>query len=166
MLLEPADFFKNVNKIKTLPGSKLSSDFLPQTTYQVQDPSYVSVVCLSPQFPLLLCLPHSLHFSRAGLGTVLWTCHACSQLRELSPFCSRHLEYSASHLPVAFSPHTVSSVQISLPLNSWPSLSSSSFFPKTYHQLNLHSVFTIFPTPVSSMRVSSLSLLCRTVPGK
>lgn len=64
-------FFFNVNKIKTLPGSKLSSDFLPQSTDQVQDPSYVSVVCLSPQFPLLLCLPHSLHFSRAGLGTVL-----------------------------------------------------------------------------------------------
>lgn len=40
------------------------------------------------------------------------------------------------------------------------------FFPKTYHQLNLHSVFTIFPTPVSSMRASSLSPLYRTVPGK
>lgn len=149
------DFFKCKRDYDT-PYLKLSDDFLPQTTYHVQGPSYLlstsSAVLSSSFITLQPCWPW---YSSLNMPS-LFPAH------DLCPFCS--CQPGVLCLPTSHGlfPHIVSSLLkfhllgAAFP-DTWPSLSSYTFFPNTYHPLNLYSLFTIFPIPVSSMRVSSVS---------
>lgn len=92
---------------------------------------------------LLICSLHlSAVFSHTGLATVRWTCQACSPPQGLCPFCPHQLEYSASHLHMACSLISqISPPPSCIPWPCWVSLTSDSFLPNTYQQLNLYSLF-------------------------